>query len=132
MIKLLIIAFDGADHEHFTKHAPQNEYTSCILMSHAPPHMITGPAFASIYTGVNPLKHKIYHTWGVQYKGSDCLLSSKAMPFWRHLNQYQKKCELVNLPLTFPPQAVNRFMISGFPVFRQPARNLRDGAARTI
>jgi len=117
--KLLIIGVDGGDYQSFLENKPSPEFNCNLMYSFKHPYMVTGAAWSSLYSGILPQNHKVTHTWGVSVpaEGRKNLIESGITTFWQHLNRHGKTVELVNLPLTYPPQALNRFMISGFPVF---------------
>jgi predicted AlkP superfamily phosphohydrolase/phosphomutase len=89
------------------------------LMSTIPP--VTAPAWSSFITGTNPGKHGVFYFFKREkdnYSGRrrKVLMNLKhihGIPFWKILNQYQKKVALINIPLTYPPQKLDGFMISG-------------------
>lgn len=89
------------------------------LLSTIPP--VTAPAWSSFITGTNPGKHGVFYFFKKgkekQGKGGEKVLVNlrhiKGFPFWRALNQYGSKVGLINIPLTYPPEQVDRFMISG-------------------
>jgi len=89
------------------------------LLSTIPP--VTAPAWSSFITGTNPGKHGVFYFFKKgkkkQGKGGEKVLVNlrhmKGLPFWRVLNQHGNKVGLINIPLTYPPEQVDRFMISG-------------------
>ncbi|MDD5085429.1 MAG: alkaline phosphatase family protein [Candidatus Omnitrophica bacterium] len=80
-------------------------------------HPITPSAWASIYTGLNPGKHGIYDFR--RLNRSDYSLNfvngsaRRGKPIWQVLSECGKKVGVVNIPLTYPPEKVNGFMVSG-------------------
>ena len=81
-------------------------------------HPLSPPAWTSFITGKNPGKHGIYdfvvhkpnsyeleYTYGGMRKGSS---------IWRLLSDAGKKVVVLNVPMTYPPEAVNGVLISGF------------------
>ncbi|MFH1314197.1 MAG: alkaline phosphatase family protein [Candidatus Eisenbacteria bacterium] len=91
--------------------------TSGNLMSTIPP--ITPPAWTSFMTGKNPAKHGVFefaHHAGSGPGGDLKLVSynSIAVPtLWDILSTKNKKMILINIPLTYPPPAINGIVISG-------------------
>lgn len=89
------------------------------LLSTIPP--VTAPAWSSFITGTNPGRHGVFYffkkdkdNYGVG--GQRVLVNlrhMKGLPFWRVLNEHGNKVGLINIPLTYPPEQVDRFMISG-------------------
>ena len=85
------------------------------LESTIPP--VTPPAWTSFMTGKNPGKHGLYHFvepqpggYGIRYTNAR---SRKARTIWSMLSEAQVRVGVVNVPMTFPPEPVNGFMISG-------------------
>jgi predicted AlkP superfamily phosphohydrolase/phosphomutase len=79
---------------------------------------ITPPAWASFMTGKNPGKHGVFafytrstETYETQMATG---LSIRAKKIWDYLD-VERIC-LIDIPMTFPPQEVNGYMISGWPV----------------
>jgi predicted AlkP superfamily phosphohydrolase/phosphomutase len=89
------------------------------LLSTIPP--VTAPAWSSFITGTNPGQHGVFYFFkrkkdNYSVGGRKVLMNLEhihGIPFWKILNQYRKKVALINIPLTYPPQEVNGFMISG-------------------
>jgi predicted AlkP superfamily phosphohydrolase/phosphomutase len=73
-------------------------------------------SWSSIFTARNPGEHGIYgftdfleDSYTVAYHHS---MRLKAQPFWQ--KNHDKRTVIVNLPATYPPQALNGVHISGF------------------
>ncbi|MBS3736690.1 MAG: alkaline phosphatase family protein [Candidatus Bipolaricaulota bacterium] len=85
------------------------------LESTFPP--LTGPAWSSFHTGVNPGKHGIY-TWldlSDSYKGKVINGSSiKTKTIWKQISSQGGGVGLLSVPVTYPPEEVNGFVIPGF------------------
>ena len=85
------------------------------LMSTMPP--VTGPAWASFFTGRNPGSHGILDFFTTTGDGrSRRLINSRALrgrTLWDLLNAAGRSQVVVNTPLTYPPTAVNGAMITG-------------------
>lgn len=84
------------------------------LRSTVPP--VTAPAWASFMTGVNPGKHGVFDftvrgTRGVTWASSQAVRAPK---LWRVLTKYGKSVGVVNVPVTYPAEPVNGFVIPGF------------------
>lgn len=80
---------------------------------------ISPPAWTSAVTGVNPGKHNIFDFFHMSKTGPHALLTSaldrRAHPVWHFLNEDGLKTGIMNIPMTFPPDRVDGFFISGFP-----------------
>ena len=76
------------------------------------------PAWASFMTGCNPGKHGIYD-W-VQPKRASyqvdlpCGASLRAPTLWHLLSKARRTVGVINVPMTYPPESVNGFIIAGF------------------
>lgn len=93
----------------------RNQGLSGNLESTFPP--LTGPAWSSFHTGVNPGKHGIY-TWldlKDSYKGKVINRKSiKTRSVWSQISSSGGKVGLLSVPVTYPPEEVNGFVVPGF------------------
>ena len=92
-----------------------DEGVSGNLKSTIPP--VTAPSWSSFMTGKNPGKHGLYHfiepnpgTYEPRYSNARSRL---AKSMWRNFNEAGLTVGVVNVPMTFPPEAVDGYMISG-------------------
>jgi len=80
---------------------------------------MTCPAWNCFATGKNPEKIGVY---GWEYIGPSHKLtlsdwSTRYLPtIWRLVSRAGKRVGVVGVPLTYPPESVNGFMVSGFPI----------------
>jgi predicted AlkP superfamily phosphohydrolase/phosphomutase len=109
---------ERGDLPHFRR--LQQEGCEAILESKYPP--LTPPAWVSLSTGLKPARHGVYDFWTydewqehsstrkahVQTKRKD----GKAI--WNILSEYGKQVLVINVPMTYPPEAVNGIMVSGY------------------
>jgi predicted AlkP superfamily phosphohydrolase/phosphomutase len=74
----------------------------------------SAPAWASLVTGMNPGKHGIFFftTLDGHVVFSD-KIAGKTM--WDIIGSSGKKVVILNMPMSYPPYAVNGIMVSGFP-----------------
>ena len=123
-MKLLIVGLDGADWNVVEPLVATGLLPNLAhvmggawgrLESTIPP--VTAPAWTSFMTGKNPGKHALYHfieprpgSYGVRYTNAR---SRKAQTVWSLLSEAGKRVGVVNVPMTFPPEPVNGFMVSG-------------------
>lgn len=123
--KTLIIGLDGATFTLLKPWADQGLLpniariidTGChgVLKSTTPPY--TPPAWASFYTGVNPGKHGIFGfsclngETGKRVLSNSTAIGSKKI--WQLLNDHGVTTGLINLPLTYPPEPVDGYMVTG-------------------
>lgn len=89
---------------------------SGFLQSTCPPY--TGPAWVSSITGMNPGKHGVFgFTSKRKGESNRALVSSrtiKAPKIWQYLEKAGKRAGLINVPVTYPVERLNGFMIPGF------------------
>jgi predicted AlkP superfamily phosphohydrolase/phosphomutase len=88
-----------------------------ILRSTVPP--LTPPAWMSISTGVSPAQHGIYDFW--RYERIDGSPQAQVVThrfggkaIWNIISEWGKRAIVANVPLTYPPEAVNGIMLSGY------------------
>ena len=80
---------------------------------------MSGPAWVSFMTGKNPGKHGIlgFTIYADKDEEQSQLISSlhvKDETLWQVLSSKGKRVGVMNVPITYPPQKVNGFLISGF------------------
>ena len=90
-----------------------NNGTSGELESTLPP--VTSPAWPTFMTGCNPGKHGVFDFIRPQGDGFDIVnaTSIRRPTIWQILSQAGKKVGTMNVPVTYPAQPVNGFMITG-------------------
>lgn len=88
------------------------------LRSTVPPH--SAPAWSTFATGVNPGKHGVYHFRPIDrqfYEGGfDRVVNARSIAqpsLWARASQAGKRVGVINVPLTYPPEPVNGFIVSG-------------------
>ncbi len=78
----------------------------------------TGPAWTSFMTGKNPGKHGVYGFYSFSKGTYETQIvtehSIRTKKIWDYLDD--ERIGLLDIPLTFPPQEINGYMISGWPV----------------
>ncbi len=87
------------------------------LRSTTPP--MTGPAWTSFATGVNPGKHRLYD-WIARDEGRYTFspvtaLDMEAPTLYTLLSEAGRRVCALNVPMTYPPTPVNGVMVSGLP-----------------
>jgi predicted AlkP superfamily phosphohydrolase/phosphomutase len=85
------------------------------MKSTMPP--ITPCAWPSLYTGKNPGKHGQFDFFVLDERKELRLNVSEyktEKTLWRILSDHGKRCCIINVPFTYPPEPVNGIMISGF------------------
>lgn len=122
-MRLLIIGMDGMDslyvHEHVDELPTLKRFMDegALLRVNSVKECITGPAWMSIYTGVQPSVHGIKQ-WQRKERGGPVAGytwdASKSKTIWEILSE-EFRLGVLFMPLTFPARRINGFMISGFP-----------------
>lgn len=79
---------------------------------------LTPPAWMSLVTGLKPAKHGVFDFWDfdVSTPGARPTLVTHrkgGKAIWNILSEYGKRVIVMNVPLTFPAEAVNGVMVSG-------------------
>jgi predicted AlkP superfamily phosphohydrolase/phosphomutase len=92
-----------------------NDGVHGVLNSTVPPN--SAPAWSSFITGKNPGKHGIFDftqhiegSYKVRFVNANL---RKGKSIWRTLSEFNRKVGVINVPMTYPPEKVNGFMISG-------------------
>ncbi|RJQ18386.1 MAG: hypothetical protein C4560_07520 [Nitrospiraceae bacterium] len=123
--KVIVVGLDGATFtllEQFVQEGRMpnfqkilREGVSGILQSTVPP--VTAPAWCSFATGKNPGKHGA-HDFIVKNKDNEMVIINsqriKGKKIWDILGDYNKKVGVIHFPISYPPEKVNGFMLSGF------------------
>ena len=88
------------------------EGVSAKMESVIPP--VTPPAWTTAFTGVLPGKHNIFsfHTFGDAMRVTTSH-DRKAPGLWQIANSHGLRTIVLNVPYTYPPDAVNGIMVSG-------------------
>jgi predicted AlkP superfamily phosphohydrolase/phosphomutase len=119
---LLIIGFDGATFDLIRPwaregHLPHlarlmGEGVSADLASTLPP--VTSPAWPTFMTGANPGKHGVFDF--IQPHGENFTLVNSTRirqpTLWQRLSKAGHRVGVLNVPVTYPPQPVNGFMVT--------------------
>ena len=123
--RVFVVAWDGATLDLLGPWCQQGELPTLqsILESGAhgklastfPP--LTGPAWASFMTGKSPGNHGVFEFFRRRPGSYSQVLSSPSSvhgrSLWKLLSQADRKVGVINVPLTYPPEEVNGFLISG-------------------
>lgn len=119
---LLIIGFDGATFDLIKPWARDgylpnlarlmDEGATADLASTLPP--VTSPAWPTFMTGVNPGKHGVFDF--IQPHGDNFTLVNSTRirqpTLWQRLSALGYRVGVLNVPVTYPPQAVNGFLVT--------------------
>ena len=98
----------------------QEQGCEAILESKYPP--LTPPAWTSLSTGLKPAGHGVYDFWtydeqaekGQARKAHVQSQRKGGKAIWNILSEYGKQVLVINVPVTYPPEAVNGYMVSGY------------------
>src|ERR1700694_5612197 len=95
----------------------QREGVTSDFISTACP--FTAPAWMSIATGLRPARHGVFDYW--EFDTTSSQPTAKVVThrkggkaIWNILSEYGKRVVVLNVPLTYPPEAVNGIMVSGY------------------
>lgn len=92
------------------------EGVSGPLQSTTPPY--TAPAWVSCVTGVNPGKHGVFGFTqrfnGALKKSFVSRLDVKVPQIWHYVNESGRSAGMINVPVTYPVEELNGFMIPCF------------------
>ncbi len=121
-MKLLIIGFDGATFDLIRPWADQGhlpnlarlmaEGVRADLASTLPP--VTSPAWPTFMTGTNPGKHGVFDFIAPHGDGFTLVNSTRIRQptLWARLSEAGYRVGVLNVPVTYPPQPVNGFMVT--------------------
>ena len=123
MNRVLAIGLDGATMDLIRPWAAagklpalerlMSEGVSGELESTLPP--VTSPAWPSFATGKNPGKHGVFD-FIISTQGEFGLVNASSIDgrtLWQLLSDYGARVGILGVPVTYPPMAVNGFMIAG-------------------
>jgi predicted AlkP superfamily phosphohydrolase/phosphomutase len=125
--KVLVLGLDGATFDLIKPWAAagylptlkrlMDEGSHGSLRSTTPP--MTGPAWTTFATGVNPGKHRLYD-WIARDDGAYTFspvtaLDCQAPTIYALLSQVGRRVCSLNVPMTYPPTPVNGVLVSGLP-----------------
>jgi len=113
-MKLLVLGFDGLDYDLLKAYNSSflNSLQGCLLqMTPEDPLMKSGPSWTTLWTGLSKETHGILKTVG----DPDVWREFDRPCVWNVLNDNALTVGAFNLPCTFPPKAIWKFFVCGFP-----------------
>ncbi|MCI4624464.1 MAG: alkaline phosphatase family protein [Candidatus Magnetoovum sp. WYHC-5] len=125
MNKVFVIGIDSATFDVINPLMARGELPNLLklvqngcsgaLHSTFPP--VTPPAWVSFMTGKNPGKHGVFDFYAPPMYGYDRPVLNanyiKAKTLWAILSEQGKKVGVINVPITYPPERVNGFIVPG-------------------
>ena len=126
MNRLVVLGLDGATFDLILPWAEQGHLPAFARLLkngayadlESVPNMNTAPAWTTFMTGKNPGKHGIF--WFAE-EGEEAgtvrfvtAADRKAVSIWRLLSDARRRVGVMNVPLTYPAEAVNGVMVAGF------------------
>lgn len=123
--RLLIIGLDGATFDLIRPWVQEGLLPTFAKLleqgAHGPlrsvPNMNSAPAWTSFATGRNPGRHGIYYfderipgTYDKRYLNGSF---RSGAPFWRILSDAGFRAGVINVPMTYPAEDINGFMLAG-------------------
>jgi predicted AlkP superfamily phosphohydrolase/phosphomutase len=125
MGKLLVIGLDGATFDLIRpwteagklpviKHLMEKGISGPLISTFPP---LTGPAWSSFMTGTSPGKHGVFEFFyrkpGTYKQVLHQRTDIRGKSLWRRLSDHGLKVGTVGVPLTYPPENLNGFSITG-------------------
>lgn len=145
--KTLVIGWDGAPYDKISSWITQENFKNLGKLVNAG---VFGPlettkltisscAWTTMLTGKNAGKHGIYDFFGTNFVGDSYFrepINSKwrrAKALWNYMNEYGYRIGTVNIPITYPAEKVQGFMVGGMmspgvdaPGFTYPVNLLKN------
>jgi predicted AlkP superfamily phosphohydrolase/phosphomutase len=133
--KLLIVGIDSATFDIIEPLVNQNSLPNLKhlmekgcwgrLTSTIPP--VTPPAWTSIVTGKNPGKHGVFDFYASPCSGYRRSVitarANRAKTLWKILSERGLKVGALNVPLTYPPEEINGFIVPGMQYALSPEKD---------
>ncbi len=129
--RLFVLALDGATYDLLGPWMAQGHLPNLKKLYEAGAHAplestyppLTGPAWATFMTGKGPASHGLLEFFRRASKSYTQVLNSRhdidGRSIWRVLSDAGKKVGVLSVPLTWPPETVNGFIVTGLLTPRQ-------------
>ena len=124
--RLFVLGLDGVPYSLLTSESGRRlmpvlsgllDQGACLPMRSVLP-TVSSVAWATYSTGVNPGKHGIFGYVDRHPDPFTALIPTarelKQPTLWEHLSRLGQRVGVMNVPLTYPPKAVNGFMVACF------------------
>ena len=124
--RLFVLALDGTPHsllQRFTDGGLMPNLKALIGADNFRPMQsvlpcVSSVAWSSFMTGCSPLRHNIFGFIERDPPSMDVYvptsLHQKEQTLWEYLSALQKRVFVMNVPVTYPPRALNGILIGGF------------------
>ncbi len=127
MRKTLVIGWDGAPYDKISIWVKEGKLkvlsklvnTGAFGPLQTTKLTISSCAWTTMITGKNAGKHGVYDFFGTKFVDDSYFREPidsrwrRAKPLWRMLNDYGYATGMVNIPITYPAERVNGFMVGG-------------------
>jgi predicted AlkP superfamily phosphohydrolase/phosphomutase len=129
--KLFVLALDGATYDLLGPWMAQGHLPNLKQLYEAGVHAplestyppLTGPAWATFMTGKSPASHGLLEFFRREPRSYQQVLNSRhdidGRSLWRVLSEAGKQVGVLSVPLTWPPEPVNGFIVTGLLTPRQ-------------
>ncbi len=144
MAKVVLLGLDGATFSLLDPLLQENRLPFLVRMARSGVrgllrstiHPLTPAAWTSCVTGLNPGKHGIYD-FRRRRAGAYALELVNArqragQPLWSILSRQGRRVGVFNVPMTYPPEPVNGFMVSGMDTPGTESNFVYPPALRTV
>jgi predicted AlkP superfamily phosphohydrolase/phosphomutase len=124
--RVVVIGIDGTPHsliDRLMDEGRMPHFASLVRKGHIRPinsvyPTVSSVAWSSFMTGVNPARHRIYGFLDRNLGSYETFIPTashmRAPTLWEKLSEIDRRVIIMNVPVTFPPKAVNGILVSGF------------------
>ena len=147
MTRTLVIGWDGAPYDRVSQWVEKGEFKNLGKIvkkgSFGPLRTtdltISSCAWTTMLTGKNAGKHGVYDFFGTKFVGDSYFREPinsrwrRSRALWNYMSDYGYRMGGVNIPITYPAEGINGFMVGGMmgpgkdaPGFTYPADLLKD------
>ncbi len=125
--KTLVIGWDGAPYDKINKWVNEGKLKNLRNLVNKGAFgplqttelTISSCAWTTMVTGKNAGKHGVYDFFGTKFVGDSYFREPidsrwrRAKALWNYLNDYGYRTGMINIPITYPVEKVNGFMVGG-------------------
>ncbi len=127
MKKTFVIGWDGAPYDKISYWISQGKLKNLGKLAHGGAFgplrttelTISSCAWTTMVTGMNAGKHGVYDFFGTKFVGDSYFREPinsrwrRARALWHYMNAHGYRVGTVNIPITYPADRVNGFMVGG-------------------